>query len=88
MDAYQTSTATRFLYQPQVGHTTWGSLAEPQRGQIERAGSDSRQALARRLRDFDLDFFFFGTAIAFDTSLESLGSLPGPAAQQRATAAG
>jgi hypothetical protein len=38
-------------------------LAEPQRGQIERAGSESRQAPARWLRDFDFDFFFFGTAI-------------------------
>ena len=59
----QTSTATRFLYQPHVGQTTWGTLAEPQRGHSERAGSDSRHAPARRLRAFDFDRFFLGTAI-------------------------
>ena len=57
-----TSTATRFLYQPQVGHTLCGVFAFPQRGQRLRAGASSRQAPARRLRVFDFDFFFFGTA--------------------------
>jgi hypothetical protein len=38
-------------------------LALPQRGQRLRAGALSRQALARRLRVFDFDVFFFGTAI-------------------------
>jgi hypothetical protein len=58
-----TSTATRFLYQPQDGHTVCGVLAWPQRGHTERAGAASFQAPARVLRDFDFDFFFLGTAI-------------------------
>ena len=45
------------------GHTTCGGLALPQRGQRLRAGAFSFQALARRLRVFDLEFFFLGTAI-------------------------
>ena len=57
-----TSTATRFLYQPQVGHTVCGIFALPQRGQVLRAGAPSFHAPARRLRVFDFDFFFFGTA--------------------------
>jgi hypothetical protein len=58
-----TSIATRFLYQPQLGHTVCGVLALPQRGHRLRAGALSFQALARRLRVFDFDVFFFGTAI-------------------------
>ena len=69
----QTSTATRFLYQPQLGHTTWGSLADPHRGQSERAGSESRHAPARWLRAFDFDRFFLGTAIVRNLSWEQLG---------------
>jgi len=57
-----TSTATRPLYQPQLGQTTWGSFAEPHRGQLLRAGALSFQLLARRLRVFILDVFFLGTA--------------------------
>ena len=53
---------TRFLYQPQLGHTVCGVLAFPHRGHVLRAGAPSFQAPARRLRDFDFDFFFFGTA--------------------------
>jgi hypothetical protein len=56
------------LYQPQVGQTTWGSFTLPHRGQVLRAGASSCQAAARWLRDFDFDFFFFGTAIALDPS--------------------
>lgn len=55
--------AMRPLYQPQEPHTRWGSLAEPQRVQVERAGADSDHAAARRLRVLALDFFFFGTAM-------------------------
>jgi hypothetical protein len=57
-------TATRPLYQPQVPHTVWGTLAAPQRGQSLREGASRRQLLARRIRVFDFDFFFFGTATA------------------------
>ena len=42
-----TSTATRPLYQPQVGHTVCGCLAEPQRGQVLRGGPRA----SRRRRD-------------------------------------
>lgn len=54
--------ATRPLYQPQVPHTVWGSLAAWQRGQVLREGADRRQLDARRMRVFDFDFFFLGTA--------------------------
>lgn len=40
-----------------------GVLALPQRGQRLRAGTFSFHALARRLRVFDFEVFFFGTAI-------------------------
>ncbi len=60
---YSTSTAYRPLYQPQLGQTTWGSLAESQLGHTLRAGASSRQADARRLRVFDFDVFFLGTAM-------------------------
>src|SRR5436190_2822308 len=56
--------AWRLWYQPQVGQTTWGSLAAEQRGQMLRAGAASFQFAARRLRPFILLVFFFGTAIA------------------------
>ncbi len=58
-----TSTTTRSRYQPHDGHTVCGVFALPQRGHRLRAGTLSRQALARRLRVFDFDVFFFGTAI-------------------------
>ena len=58
----ETSTTTRFLYQPHTGHTVCGLFALPQRGQVLRAGADSFQLLARRLRVFDFEVFFFGTA--------------------------
>ena len=54
----------RPLYQPQVGHTVWGSLAEEHCGQTLRAGAWRRQADARRLLLFALLVFFLGTAIA------------------------
>ena len=57
-----TETATRPLYQPQVPHTVWGSLVAAQRGHVLRAGADRRQFDARRMRVFDFDFFFLGTA--------------------------
>jgi hypothetical protein len=63
-DDYSTSMAWRPLYQPQLPHTTCGSLAVLHRGQTLRAGVPSFHAEARRLRLFDLDIFFFGTAIA------------------------
>lgn len=53
---------TRFLYQPHDGHTVCGVRAPPHREQVLRAGASRRQLLARRLRVFDFDFFFFGTA--------------------------
>ncbi len=59
--------AERFLYQPQDGQTVCGSLALPHRGQTLRAGALSFHAPARWLRDFDFDFFFFGTAIVVST---------------------
>ena len=57
-----TETATRPLYQPQLPHTTWGSLADWHRGQVLRDGAPRRQLDARRMRVFDFDFFFLGTA--------------------------
>jgi hypothetical protein len=51
------------LYQPQAGHTVCGSLAAAQRGHTLREGAASFQLPARRLRVFDFDFFFLGTAM-------------------------
>lgn len=56
--------ACRPWYQPQVGHTTWGSFAEAQLGHRLRAGATSFQLEARRLRLFALLVFFLGTATA------------------------
>jgi hypothetical protein len=61
--AAYTSTAWRPPYQPQLGHTTWGSLAWRHWGQTLRGGSERRQADARRLRLLALEVFFLGTAI-------------------------
>jgi hypothetical protein len=41
----------------------WGSLATVHCGHTERAGAFNTQLDARRLRLFDLEVFFFGTAI-------------------------
>jgi hypothetical protein len=62
--------ACRPPYHPQLGHTTWGSLVWWHCGQVLRAGTDRVQALARRLRLFDFEVFFFGTAI-FSGSLSA-----------------
>jgi len=37
-------------------------LAEAQRGHVLRDGASRRQFEARRIRVFDFDFFFLGTA--------------------------
>jgi hypothetical protein len=55
--------AWRPWYQPQLPHTTCGRLTAPQRGQVLRPGVPIRHADARRLRDFDFDIFFLGTAM-------------------------
>jgi len=47
-----------------LGQTTWGSFAVVHWGQTERAGAFSTQLAARRLRLFDFEVFFFGTAIS------------------------
>jgi hypothetical protein len=60
---YATSMAWRPLYQPQTGHTVWGSLADAHFGQLLRAGALSFQFAARRMRTFDWDLRFFGTAM-------------------------
>lgn len=65
--SYSTSIATRPLYQPQLPHTTWGSLTELQRGHRLRAGVFSVQADARRLRLLDFDILRLGTAMRFPT---------------------
>jgi len=58
-----TSRAWRPPYQPQLGHTTWGSLAWAHWGQTERGGTLSVQLDARRVRLFIFEVFFLGTAI-------------------------
>ena len=58
-----TSNTCRPAYQPQLAHARWGNLTAPQRGHKLRGELAIRQAAARRLRVFDLDVFFFGTAI-------------------------
>jgi hypothetical protein len=58
-----TSTATRFLYQPQLGHTTCGSLEVAHCGQTLRAGRSRVQLAERRLRVLALLVLRFGTAI-------------------------
>ncbi len=55
--------AWRPPYQPQFGHTTWGSLARWHCGHSLRGGGPRRHAEARRLRLFALEVFFLGTAI-------------------------
>jgi hypothetical protein len=55
--------ACRPAYQPQLPHTTWGSLLALQRGQRLRAAGARVQLEARRLRLLALEVFFFGTAM-------------------------
>lgn len=75
--------ACRPPYQPQLGHTTWGSLVSRHCGQVLRAGTDSVQALARRLRLLDFEVFFLGTAI-FSGSLSAYKSRQSAASGQAA----
>ena len=56
--------AWRPPYQPQFGHTTWGSFAWVHCGHTLRGGAASFQFDARRLRLFALEVFFLGTAIS------------------------
>ena len=63
MSTQLTSTATRFLYHPQFGQTTWGNFEVAHWGQTLRAGRAKRQFEARRLRVFALLVLRLGTAI-------------------------
>ena len=65
MAIYRTSTAWRPLYQPQFEQTVWGTLAWRHCGQTLRAGTVMVQALARLVRDLDLEVFFLGTATSW-----------------------
>jgi hypothetical protein len=60
--------AWRPWYQPQLPHTMWGNLVAPHRGQVLRGAVETVQAEARRLRLFDLEVFFLGTAMVLDAS--------------------
>jgi hypothetical protein len=53
-----------------LGQTTWGSLVCRHCGQTLRGGTDNVHALARRLRLFAFEVFFFGTAMIGQLSLE------------------
>lgn len=61
--------ATRSSYQPQFPQTWCGLFAAPQRGHEFRVGAWSFQAEFLLLLLFDLDVFFFGTAIDFSITL-------------------
>jgi hypothetical protein len=76
--------AWRPWYQPQLPHTTWGSLADPQRGQRLRDGASSVQAEARRLRLLLLEVFFLGTAIVVVLVGRDLRPVGAPDARERA----
>ena len=67
--------AWRPWYQPQLPHTVWGIFAAPQREHTLRAGAFSVHALARRLRLFDLEVFFLGTATALAPLVGAKGRL-------------
>ena len=67
IDSQSTSMAWRPAYQPQLPHTTCGSFVALQRGQILRGAGLSVQLDARRLRLFDFEVFFFGTAMVVST---------------------
>jgi hypothetical protein len=56
-------TAWRPPYHPQLGQTTWGNLPLRHCGHVLRGGAARLHALARRLRLFAFDVFFFGTAM-------------------------
>ena len=58
-----------------AAHDVRAAWSLPQRGQRLRAGASSLQAEARRLRLFDFEVFFFGTAIAerYEASGECVG---------------
>ncbi len=62
-DNYLTSTATRPLYHPQFGQTTWGVFAVEHCGQTLREGRANFQLAARRDRPLALLVFLLGTAI-------------------------
>ena len=66
--------AWRPLYQPQLGHTTWGNFTTVQRGHTLRAEAVSFQLLARPIRVFDFDRFFLGTAMADQPSSGLFGA--------------
>jgi hypothetical protein len=66
--------ATRSRYQPHDGQTVCGVFALPQCGQRLRGGALSCHALALRLRVFDFEVFFFGTAIVRSPLSPSTGS--------------
>jgi hypothetical protein len=55
--------AWRPPYHPQLGQTTWGSLAWAHCGHRLRGGTFRVQFEARRVRDFIFEVFFLGTAI-------------------------
>src|SRR5262249_56410054 len=52
--------------------TRWGRLVAPHFGQVERAGGVSASC-ARRIRDCDLDIFFFGPTMTESFSLPAAG---------------
>jgi hypothetical protein len=60
------------LYHPQVGHTTWGTLALWHLGHRLRDGALRVHALARRLRLLALEVFFLGTAMVWIALSSSL----------------
>jgi len=68
-----TSMAWRPAYQPQLPHTTWGSLEALQRGHTLRAAGFRVQFEARRLRLLALEVFFFGTAMVVSALLLDRG---------------
>ena len=76
--------AWRPPYQPQPPHTTCGVLVAPHRGHTLRDGTSSRHAEARRLRVFDLEVFFLGTAMTRATCSDPLERGPGNRTAERA----
>jgi hypothetical protein len=64
------------LYQPQFEQTVCGTLDWRHWGQMLRAGMLIFHALARRLRDLDLEVFFFGTATVWQYYTLSAWPLP------------
>ncbi len=70
------SMASRPSYQPHSPHTWCGRRADPQRGQRLSDGAERVQAELRRLRDFALEVFFFGTAMMPIQRTRDEGSTP------------